>query len=167
MIESNCVKLKNVKKEDLELIMAWRSNSKVYKNFHIQQTPLKWEEHIKYWNNGKFNELLFSKNKIFWIILYNWNNEWRKVGVVGFSELNSDYPNIVIYIGEVTLWKKGIGSTAVSKALKSLMKKNYKGVYARVSKTNQKGIKMFERLGFIKIKNLDERWLYKFDFGGV
>lgn len=136
------VKLKKVNiKTDLELLMAWRSNPLIYKYFHLQNSPLNWSEHYKYWKS--------QKNTIHWIILYFQNNTWRKIGSIYISNLSSQKPEIGLFIGEVTLQGKGIGTESLKKAVDWLRTKGHKKVLARVHKKNIASRNLMEKNLFV------------------
>lgn len=141
-MKSGLVKLKLVKEEDLELLMAWRSHPKIYKYFLLQKRPLKWEEHIKFWNT--------RKDRQDWVILLSSNNRWRKVGSVYVSNLSKPVPDLGIYIGEVSLHRIGLGSKALNLGINWLKNKGFKKVRARINKANTSSIKLFTKYDFKK-----------------
>ena len=49
IIENEFILLKPATKEDLELILTWRSHPEVYRYFSMQDGPLQWEEYIRFW----------------------------------------------------------------------------------------------------------------------
>jgi len=129
--------------QDLELIMAWRSNPLIYKNFYIQKRPLEWKEHIDWWTRNKK-----SWDRLIFIIWYN----SRKVGSISLHSFSTGIPEVDIYIGEVTLWGKGIGKKAIDILLNMEYEvlKRYKVVCARILKGNIRSQKVFESCGFSK-----------------
>ena len=98
--------LREATKADLPLIMAWRSNPLCYSGFYQQTEPLKWDEHINWWQSRNQDWREF-------IIIY----ETRDVGIVTIGQLDHWSPEIGYFVGEVSLWGKGIGKQAVSLAL--------------------------------------------------
>lgn len=152
--EKNKIELANVNIDsDLELILAWRSNPEVYKWFYQQRGPLVWEDHIKFWSSDK-------KRKD-WIILYN----GRKVGSVFVSFLDLDnVPDVGIYVGETTLWGKGVGTAALELVKDWLRQNNFKEAQARIHKKNTMSKLLFEKVGFICQEGwiINDQWhLYK------
>lgn len=146
--------IRQITDNDLELLMAWRSNPLIYKFFYIQKEPLKWEEHYSWW--------MSRENRVDWIILLRENNTIRKVGSVNVSQLNTDNPEIGILIGEFFLWGKHIGRHSVSLVLKWLKNIGYKKAHARILENNIRSIKLFESLGFKKTKKgRENEWIYE------
>ena len=102
--------IRQVTDSDLELLMAWRSNPLIYKFFYIQKEPLKWEEHYSWW--------ISRNNRIDWMILIEESNIARRVGSVNISQLDTDNPEVGVFIGELFLWGKNIGRYSVLHMLK-------------------------------------------------
>ena len=102
------VYLRELKKSDLELLLAWAHISEIWEYLPTSRRgeKLTWEKHFQWWTN--------RQNRIDWMIIY----DGRSVGVVHVCNLDTDYPEIGLYIGEVTLWGKGIGKKALELALK-------------------------------------------------
>ena len=153
-LDSYSVYLRQVHDGDLPLIMAWRNIEKVFAGFYEQNSPLKWQEHINWWKSRHDRED--------WVVMIEEDGVQRGVGVVNVSGLGTKLPSVGIYIGEVTLWGKKIGSKAVELAVKWLSKKGYKGGQANIMKDNIASIKMFESLGFKWIgEGREGEWLYR------
>ena len=144
--------LREAKNSDLELLMAWRSNRLVYEGFYQQTEPLKWEEHIAWWE---------SRNKDWreFIIVFN----ERDVGIVTIGQLDHWSPEIGYFIGEVTLWGQGIGKESVKLALKWLKDKGYEYCHTTVLKDNQRSLNLLKGLGFQVLGDArkGELWLTK------
>lgn len=135
------VELRPATEEDLELMMAWRNNPMLYENFYRQNGPLTWSEHLSWWTS--------RENRRDWIIKTYGEDRGRDVGCVNFSQLEKSYPEIGIWIGEVTLWGKGVASQAVEVAIEWLREQDeYEGIRARVLTENTASRRFFEKLGF-------------------
>jgi len=103
------VRLRLIRKEDYPLILAWRSNNLVYDGLYRQslaQKPITWEEHL---------EWLKSRNADWRTFIAIYEN--RPVGVVTIGQLDHWSPEIGLYLGEITLWGKGIGTKMVQMGL--------------------------------------------------
>ena len=137
------VLLREVTDNDMELILAWRSSPLVYQSLYSQRGPLTWEEHYKWWKS--------RYNWKRWIIQVNDNETTRDVGCVNFGQLDSWKPQVGIFIGEVTLWGKGIAKEALTLALEWLREQSYIRIWTTILKDNFRSIKLFEGLGFKKI----------------
>lgn len=138
------VRIRKMRMKDLEIVMAWRSNPDLYIFFEVQKKPLTWDEHYNFWFN--------RKNREDYIIEYNDNGHWRKVGNLNLSLLNREYPELGILVGEVTLHGKGVGSKAVALGLKRLKKLGHTKSAASIHQDNKRSQKLFEKFGFKKVE---------------
>jgi len=129
---------------DRVLVMAWRSNPLVYAGFYQQKTPLKWEEHKNWWagRNQDWREFI--------IVLVE-GTEMRDVGVVTISQLDHWSPEVGYFIGEVSLWGKGIGREAVSLALDWIKRYNKEYCHTTILDNNLRSIGLIKSLGFKKL----------------
>lgn len=154
MSKDKTISLRQAVDDDLELMMAWRSNPFVYEGFYLQNRPLKWEEHYSWWKS--------RDNRVDWIISLHGEEHSRDVGSVNVSFMDNDTPEIGIYIGEVTLWGRGVARSAISLVINWLKILGYKIVRARIMKLNIKSLKLFEGLGFKKIgEGRKGEWVYE------
>ena len=149
--------LRDLSATDLELVLAWRSIEKVYQWFYKQsrdKRALTWEEHLSWWRS-RCNWKSF-------VIQINESNWTRDVGIISFSQLDHWCPEVGIYIGEVTLWGKGIGRQALILGLDWLRGEGYDYSHASILKSNQRSIKLFESVGFTRVGEAREgEWEYK------
>lgn len=154
ILEEGDIKLRQATETDLELIMAWRSHPEVNKHFLIQDGPLLWDEHYRFWQS--------RKDRIDFMIMYNDGTRFRLVGTVNVSNLSSN-PEIGILIGEITLMRKGIGKKALALVLEWLSMKGYEKAFAKISKFNEPSIRLFKALGFEPLENKGEEseWIYQ------
>lgn len=150
------IMLRNVnKKNDLELILSWRSNPDIYKWFKIQDGPLKWKDHLEYWERRDINS-------DFLILVDN-----RRVGLISINDLGK-VSEISIMIGEVSLWGQGIAKKALNIFLTKNMNHETK-IIANVRFDNTGSRKLFESVGFELMVNFQdhEGWLrYTYEIGG-
>jgi RimJ/RimL family protein N-acetyltransferase len=137
---ANDVSLREAEEDDLELLMAWRSNPMVYQHFTIQNQPLTWEEHLRWW--------LTRKHRRDWMVLLNDGGRVRSVGSANASRLNEQVPEVGLYIGESTLWGKGVGRDALTQVLIRLARDGYSHCWAGIQAGNDRSRRLFERLGF-------------------
>ena len=139
--------------------MAWRSNPLVYQGFYTQNAPLDWDGHVKWFR---------SRNQDWRTFIIHYDDEryhfWRPIGVVTIGQLDHWSPEIGFYIGEVSLWGKGIGREAVQLALEWLKDYGKKYCHTTILNTNGRSGQLLQSLGF-KDKMVDardgERWLFK------
>ena len=125
---------------DLELVMAWRSNPLVFQGFYLQKDPLTWTGHLSFWSN--------RSDRRDWLILLQEGNVIRKVGSASVSRLSESTPEVGIYVGEVTLWGKGVGRKAVIEVMKWLKVNGYRSCYAAIREDNIASQRMFAAVGF-------------------
>jgi RimJ/RimL family protein N-acetyltransferase len=133
--------LKELTENDLELILAWRNNPKIFQYFSQQNDLISWNDH--------FNWFKTRKNRKDWIIIHH----DRKIGLVNLSKLNEKRPEIGIYIGEMDLWGKGLATQAVKLAIDWLKNNGYNCVIAHTQKDNIASNKLWINTGFKEINN--------------
>ena len=134
------VYLRPLTEADYPLTMAWRSNPLVYQGFYSQYESLKWEEHILWIrsrNSGWRN----------FVVMYN----DRPVGVVTICQLDHWSPEIGYYIGEVSLWGRGIGKEAVRQGLQYIKNFGRDYCHTTVLNENTRSLKLLKSLGFKKM----------------
>lgn len=122
------VNLRLVRVDDLELLLAWRSNPKIYEQFREQEGPLSWAEHLTWFAtrpHGRHD----------YIIEY----DGRRVGSVAVTEDE----RVSIYVGETSLWGKGIASAALNE-----ITRRYEQLTAVIHRENEASQRLFERCGF-------------------
>lgn len=144
--------LRGASDADLELMMAWRSNPQIYHGFYQQSAPLEWGEHIDWWHSRNRDWRTF-------IIMY----EHRPVGVVTIGQLDHWSPEVGYYLGEISLWGRGIGREAVSLALDWLRDKGYNYTHTTVLESNERSLNLLKNLGFLVLGKAreGELWLTK------
>ncbi len=150
------ISIRQATDDDLELMMAWRSNPLVYKYFYSQKEPLRWEEHYNWWKS--------REDRIDWIIILHEGDSPRAVGSVNASRLSSGNPEIGIYIGEFTLWGKGIGRNSILLIIEWLKNMGYRNAHARIMKNNLRSVRLFESVGFKrKEEGRKGEWIYEIE----
>ena len=134
--------------DDLELMLAWRSHPKVYRHFYEQDEPLEWKEHLNWWES--------REHRRDWIITIREGDEWRDVGNLNISDLDSEAPEVGVYIGELTLWGKGTATEALNFAVDWLRRRGYSTARARILDDNGPSKGVFEKVGFQRIGDARE-----------
>lgn len=137
------VTLKPVTIDDLELLLAWRSNPEVYSYFETQKKPLEWGDHLEWFASR-------GDDRHDYIIQY----AGRRVGVVSVTEENY----VSIYIGEVSLWGSGVAKAT----LKALTEQLTGTLYARIHRDNERSIGLFKSIGFTRRKEDDEWCVFEY-----
>lgn len=130
-----------LKRSDLELVLAWRSNPKIYRHFRRQNGPLDWEEHVTWYESR-------SPDRYDFVIHYG----DRRVGVVSLN------PNdeVSIYLGDFSAHGCGVATDTLGWLCDRFEQRV--PLVAEVHKENESSIQLFERCGFQK-DNCDEEWL--------
>ncbi len=125
--------------DDYPLTMAWRSHPLVYEGFYSQNEPLTWEEHISW---------VMSRNRDWsaFMVIY----DERPVGYLNVTQLDHWEPEIGVYIGETTLWGKGVGREAVKLGLEYIKSKGKESCHTTILKSNTRALRLFKSLGFIE-----------------
>jgi len=129
---------------DSELLMAWRSNPLVYKYLYLQEFPLIWEDHLSW-----FSKNLYNPDRRMYTVFY----KSRRIGFTSIYNFFTGIPEVMLYIGETTLWNRGVGKQIITTLLdlSSQDLKHYKAVCARIMEGNTASQKLFESCGFKKI----------------
>lgn len=135
------INVRPLERNDLELVLAWRSHPKIYQYFRHQDEPLSWKEHISWFNSRPSNQWDFA-------IQYN----GRRVGVVAISPEDE----VTVYIGEFSAEGRGI-ATSVIKWLCTRFESRTP-LTAEVNRHNNRSKNLFEKCGFQK-KNLNGEWI--------
>ena len=129
---------------DLLLMLAWRSNPLIFEGFYSQEQPLVWQEHLDWFRSRNEDWRTF-------IIELVEDDTPRPVGVVTIGQMDYWEPETGIYVGEVSLWSKGIGKQALRQAIDYLKQKGYKYTRTTILDSNERSIKLYLSLGFKRI----------------
>jgi len=133
--------------EDLELLLAWRSNPRIYRHFRDQDGPLKWSEHVEWFANRPDGRHDF-------VILYR----GRRIGTVSLGEEGS----VGVLVGEEASWGRGIAKAAVEWVCGEFA--DGRTLLAEVRVDNERSQKLFEGCGFTQ-QGRDGQWLL-YEFSG-
>jgi RimJ/RimL family protein N-acetyltransferase len=137
------INIRPAKVQDLELMLAWRSNPEVYKYFREQNEPLEWGEHLEWFSSR-------HEDREDFIIEY----KGRRVGSVSVDE--EGY--LGIYIGETAAQGKGIGKYAVKWVVDKY--EGEKDLKAEIREYNKASISLFESMGFERVRKEDSWVIY-------
>jgi RimJ/RimL family protein N-acetyltransferase len=146
------ITLRRTTEDDLELVMAWRSNPIVFDGFYSQTKPLEWGEHVHWFR---------SRNQDWRNFIIEYNG--RDVGILTIGQLDHWSPEIGYAIGEVSLWGHGVGKDAVKLALDYIRDHGRDYCHTTVLKRNQRSISLLKSLGFVESGDAREGeiWLRK------
>lgn len=132
--------VRQVLREDLELVLAWRNNPRIYEHFQNQDSPLTWDDHVS-WFESRPSE------RDDYVIRY----EDRPVGVVSIN--SQDF--VSIYIGEPSLWGSGIGTRMLTWIIDRYHPTRHPK--AEIHIENNRSQQLFARCGFEQIDQ-DGSW---------
>ncbi|MGJ8681851.1 UDP-4-amino-4,6-dideoxy-N-acetyl-beta-L-altrosamine N-acetyltransferase [Paraglaciecola sp.] len=85
---------KQLSENELKLVWQWRNSPRIQNNMH-NNSAVSWEDHCAW-----FKKLQGDPNRIFFVL---WQNQ-RPIGVLNFSELNTEAPEWGCYLGETNVW---------------------------------------------------------------
>jgi RimJ/RimL family protein N-acetyltransferase len=135
-----------VQVQDLELLLAWRSNTDIYNHFKNQDTALTWQDHVSWFASR-------DDSRHDYIIEY----KGRRVGSVYIDE--NQY--VGIYIGETSLHGKGVGSQAIEWITKKF--DEHEPLWAEIKTENKASQKAFKKCGFEQVTEKNGWAEYKFE----
>jgi len=150
------VSLRQATDADLPLILAWRNNPLVYSGFYTQgksDHQILWEEHVSWWRS-RFNW------KVFLIQVTDEGLGIRPVGVVGFAQLDHWSPEIGYYIGEVSLWRKGVAKEGIRQGLEWLKSQGFPACQTTVLEHNEASLHILQSFGFKVVSEAREGELF-------
>lgn len=135
------VRVRPLERDDLELLLAWRSNPRIYRHFRVQDDPINWNEHVTWYESR-------GDNRYDFVIQY----DGRRVGVVSISVDDE----VGIYLGDFSTHGHGIATVALE-----WLCERFEGrapFTAEIHENNEPSKRLFERCGFEK-RNKDSNWL--------
>lgn len=135
------IRVRPIEREDLELLLAWRSNPKIYQHFRLQDGPLDWNEHVTWYGSR-------SDKRYDFLIRY----ENRRVGVVSIDPDDE----IGIYIGDFSAHGHGVAATTLEWICDRF--EDRAPLTAEIHENNEPSKKLFKRCGFEKIA-ADDGWI--------
>ncbi|WP_436344045.1 GNAT family N-acetyltransferase [Natronorubrum sp. FCH18a] len=132
--------------DDLELILAWRSNPKVYRHFRLQDGPLDWDEHVAWFESR-------GPDRHDFVIHY----DGRRVGVVSIDGENE----VGIYLGDFSAHSHGVATMALNWLCNRFNERT--PLTAEIHEQNGASKQLFTRCGFQQ-ESIDNEWLqYVYD----
>lgn len=145
--ESNLsIRITPLKYEDLELVLAWRSNPEIYQHFRQQESHLNWKEHVSWFESR-------SSERYDFLIHY----KDRRVGVVS---IDSD-DEVGIYLGDFSAQGRGIATTALRWLCNRFSDRA--PLFAEIHTENNESKQLFRRCEFQEMER-EKEWLqYVYD----
>jgi len=161
MIIGDRVRLRAVEKDDLPRYVAWFNDSEV-REYLEMILPMSSEDEEEWYQNTR---KLPPPERPFAIDIRD-GEEWQHVGSCGFLHVDhiNSQAELGISIGEKEYWGKGYGTETVLLLLKTAFEiLNLNRVYLRVYEKNTRGIRAYEKAGFVLEGRLRDA---KFSQGG-
>ena len=137
------VYLRPLEEKDLPLLLAWAHIKEIWEYLPTsrEEEDLTWERHLDWWKS--------REERVDWIIMVKTDGYgFRPVGV---AHVNLKGVELGIYIGEITLWNKGVAEVALLQAIGILRSKGYSKFCALVHSDNERSRRLFEGIGFKKV----------------
>lgn len=147
MITGKNVRLRAIERQDLPNFVAWLNDPAVRKNLLIT-VPLSQAQ-----EEGWFEQTLRRPLEEQPLGIEVQTPEgWQLVGNCGFVKVDSrnSCAEIGIFIGDARFWNKGYGTEAMRLMLKyGFYTLNLNRIYLTVYETNPRGIRCYEKAGYI------------------
>nr|QCO92854.1 hypothetical protein [uncultured bacterium] len=147
MITGSTVRLRAIERQDLPYFVAWLNDPEVRKNLLVH-IPLSQVQ-----EDGWFEQNLRRPLEEQPLGIEARTGEgWKLIGNCGFGNL--DWRNrgaeIGIFIGDKSFWNKGYGTQAIGLMVKyGFNTLNLNRIYLNVFETNLRGIRCYEKAGFV------------------
>ena len=140
------IRMSPMEEDDLELVLAWRSNPQIYQNSREQDGPLKWKDHVSWYESRESERHDF-------MIYY----DSRRVGVVSITQTNK----ISIYLGDFSAHGKGIATAALKWICDRFEHRT--PLIAEIHEQNTASVRLFEGCGFQQYAR-DREWIeYRYE----
>ncbi len=147
MIIGNNIRLRPLEKDDLSRCVAWLNDPEVRENL-IYYSPISMGFELAWYEtklNGPVEELPF-------IIEINTEEGWMPIGDTSFVSLNwrDRSVEIGIFIGNKQYWDHGYGTQVMRLMLHyGFNGLNLHRIYLHVFESNKRGIRAYEKAGFV------------------
>ena len=154
--------LRRAAESDLALMMAWRSDKEINCGFYQQSrresTWLEWGGHYRWWSTRPSDWDTYVV-----MVIDDAISECspRPVGVVTIGQKSHWEPEIGIYIGEKSLWGKGVGKSALQLIVDLLRDQGYEYAKSTILDSNERSQRLFASVGFEKTgesRRGESRW---------
>ena len=121
-----------------DLSKEWLSDSEL--NFLIHAGKLPSDEERNRW----FESLNSRTDYLIWGVEYN----GLPIGVSGLKKIADGKAEYWGYIGEKSLWGKGLGNELINEVFKKAQNNGLNKIWLRVRKYNSRAISLYKRKGF-------------------
>ena len=147
MIIGKRIRLRAIEREDLPRFVAWLNDTEVRHNMLLYQ-PLSLAQEEE-WFKGILER---HPDEQPLVIEVSADGDWQAVGNVSFFNLNAHdrSAEIGIFIGEKKFWDQGYGTESMRLMLQHGFEDlNLNRIYLQVFETNPRGMRAYEKAGFI------------------
>jgi RimJ/RimL family protein N-acetyltransferase len=131
--------------DDLELVLAWRSNPVVYEHFRRQEGPLEWDPHVSWFESR-------PEDRFDYVIRYG----DRRVGSVNLTETDE----VGIYLGDPSARGHGVATRALGWLCERFADRE--PLRAEIHRENDPSRALFERCGFERVGSDGEWQRYRY-----
>jgi len=145
MLKDERITLRAIKREDLDRYVDWFNNSEVLHHLGLS-LPINSDDEVEWYETQRKD----ASTQNLAIVL---NQEDRHIGSIGLMGINhrEQSAELGIIIGDKTQWGQGYGQEAIKLLLKfSFEEMNLHRIFLRVNVTNIRGIRCYEKCGFVK-----------------
>ena len=156
------VTLKPLSDHELELLFAWRKIPYIWEYLPSYDVDgLSWPLHYAWFHSTR-------KTRADWIIFVDDDyTRKRAVGSTHVDLLDTDSPEVGIFIADKSIWGKGVGYQALSWTVNRVVKMGHKRVFAVIHPVNLRSISLFHKVGFIRVGGArNGQDLYKYTVSG-
>jgi len=148
MISSQRIRLRPIQRSDLSFFVEWLGDPEV-RQFITVNIPLSLEEEEMWYEQV----LKHPKPERPLAIEAKEGDDWRLIGNISLFDLNWVHRSaeVGILIGDKRFWNRGFGREAMQLMVKHAFETlNLNRVYLRVDVENVRGIRAYERAGFVR-----------------
>jgi RimJ/RimL family protein N-acetyltransferase len=138
---SPAVEFAPMRRDDLELVLAWRSNPEIYRHFDEQDAPLAWEDHRRWFETR-------DEDRHDFVVSFG----GRRVGVVSLGADSS----VSVYLGDTSARGNGVATSAIKWLCERFADRT--PLIAAVHSENTASKRLFERCGFERSDGQEE-WI--------
>ena len=148
MISDGRLRLRGITRADLPLFVTWFSDPEVRENLSIH--PFMTLEMEEKWFEGVLSSSVESQPLMIELLE---EGLWHPIGNIGLGNIDwrKRQAELGIVIGEKPYWGKGYGGRAIKLMIDHAFHTlNLNRVYLQVFETNLRGIKAYDKVGFVK-----------------
>lgn len=145
MIKGEQITLRAIEREDLGRYVVWFNEREVLRHLSLS-LPINHDDEEEWYEAQRKD----ASTQHFAIVL---NHKDRHIGSISLMKINHREQNaeLGIVIGDKTQWGQGYGQEAIELLLKfSFEEMNLHRIFLRVNATNTRGIRCYQKCGFVK-----------------